>query len=695
MHSKKKSFIYFLGLIVTSLFVFLGTFFGADVDFTQADSETSREVVQEDFNASEDLAGGGTAVSDIDIHATFHNVGVQVNISGDDNNNATATLEANINGAGFEIIHPLSKVYTNRFVGSVFSLPPETNVEVRVTVSDPDGVTNGVQTASITTRSEQIPISTGNTIHVAKTGSDGSGNGSEVNPFATIQHAVNQTNPGSTVLIHAGTYHEQVEMPWGEGGTPTNPITIKSAAGESVILDGTDAAYNDAAAWTDEGDNLYSISLSDTYYVGVDGNRLWRYDSLNDLKNLIYSTDGGFFADTSASKLYLKLPNNAAPTGHQISVSTLDYAFQLWNTPHIIIDGLTFRNFNADAFSSALAISDTSSQIWVVNNLFENMETPIFLEGYVEDLVVMSNEFSDQGVTVFDWDNVKEVQWWLERGSIFPSNDGYTGKGIIFYKNNIHDMFDGIKIVGNDILTYPNNSDVEGNLFYHLSDDGVEADGYSSNARILNNRFEKMLVGVSVAPALGGPTYIIRNLMVDLQNVAFTDYETTAVKFNVGDEDPSGEIFVYHNTATTVEAGQAAFSVTNDSGWQHLTIKNNIWSGTAYGFYYWLSNDLPLVEDYDLLHSNSEFLTLFQENEYPTAASYFNATGLCEHCATGNPLFADEASGQYQLTENSPGVDQALSIPGINDGHLGTSPDMGRYEFGQESIFLPIIMHSE
>jgi hypothetical protein len=163
---KNKVYFYTFLLICSVLFILSGKVFNADTisaqDETDADSETA-------------LTEDETVANAIDIHATFHNVGVQVNISGDKNKNATASLEANITGAGFQTVHPLSKVYTDRFVGTVFSLPPETDVEVRVTISDPDGVSNGVQTASITTRSEQAARSTGDTIHVSKTGSDATG----------------------------------------------------------------------------------------------------------------------------------------------------------------------------------------------------------------------------------------------------------------------------------------------------------------------------------------------------------------------------------------------------------------------------------------------------------------------------------------------------------------------------------------
>ena len=47
-------------------------------------------------------------------------------------------------------------------------------------------------------------------IYVANWGNDGSGDGSEGNPFGTIQHAVNQAHSGNRILIESGTYYENV-----------------------------------------------------------------------------------------------------------------------------------------------------------------------------------------------------------------------------------------------------------------------------------------------------------------------------------------------------------------------------------------------------------------------------------------------------------------------------------------------------
>ena len=647
-------------------------------------------------NTDNDTEGANTTqVNTIQLHATFHNVGVQVNFTGDKNNNASAQLEANINGTGFKPMHPLSKVflvtkpagnYPQRFVGSVFSVAEETEVEIRVTITDPDGVTQAIKTASITTRSTKLPISSGKSLHVATSGSNTTGTGTSVAPYKTIQYAVNKSSSGDSILIHAGTYHEQVEISNNQLSLDQGYLTLRSAGDGEVIMDGTDETLNTPTAWKDEGNNLYSAALNspnnNTYYIGFDGNRMWKYISLNALKNLIHDTNGGFYADAQSKRVFAKFPNNADPTGHQITVSNLKYGLDIFDINNVLIDGLIFDNFNSGEHSAGIQVSGSSNAVWIVNSKFEHMETAIRLEAKVVDLVVMGNEFSDQGVQAFDWDIVKEHQHWLERGALYCSNDEYSGYGNIFYNNYVHDYFDGVKIVGTEILDYASNSDVEHNRFVLLSDDGVETDGYSSNVRIQNNRFESLLIGVSVAPALGGPTYINRNLMVDLKNIANTDYATGAVKFSIGDA-VYGDLFIYHNTGTTTEAARTAFSVSNEADWSLLTMKNNIWSGEVQGIYYYLDNAATLEtrQDYDLLFATSGIAAEYQGEDYFNIADYFKASGFCQHCIEAKPMFVNQAGGDYHLSNTSPAINQGVLIPGINTLDAdGNKPDIGAFE---------------
>ena len=52
----------------------------------------------------------------------------------------------------------------------------------------------------------------GKVIHVSVSGNDVTGDGSETKPFRTVQRGVDQANKGATVIVHPGTYNENVEV---------------------------------------------------------------------------------------------------------------------------------------------------------------------------------------------------------------------------------------------------------------------------------------------------------------------------------------------------------------------------------------------------------------------------------------------------------------------------------------------------
>jgi len=75
------------------------------------------------------------------------------------------------------------------------------------------------------------------TYHVSPTGDDQAGAGSADQPYASIQHALEQAQPGDTVLVAAGVYRESLEIP--RSGEPGKPITLRGAEGADVVLDGS------------------------------------------------------------------------------------------------------------------------------------------------------------------------------------------------------------------------------------------------------------------------------------------------------------------------------------------------------------------------------------------------------------------------------------------------------------------------
>lgn len=106
-----------------------------------------------------------------------------------------------------------------------------------------------------------------NNWHVATSGSDTSGDGSINSPFATIQKAEQQVQPGDTVYVHQGTYRNSTfndgDIWSGDNlltitanGTPSNPIVFMPYPGDSVQL---------------EFDDTYGIIIRNSSYVTVTG----------------------------------------------------------------------------------------------------------------------------------------------------------------------------------------------------------------------------------------------------------------------------------------------------------------------------------------------------------------------------------------------------------------------------------------
>jgi len=115
-------------------------------------------------------------------------------------------------------------------------------------------------------------LSYAKSLHVSKSGSDLSGNGSESKPWMTPEYGAKQLNSGDTLLIHPGTYtlsqenlpsdkndmnraRALVSPPSGINGTIDSPIIIKSTGDGKVFLDaGSSPQW--AAIGTNSGDYL-------------------------------------------------------------------------------------------------------------------------------------------------------------------------------------------------------------------------------------------------------------------------------------------------------------------------------------------------------------------------------------------------------------------------------------------------------
>jgi len=182
-------------------------------------------------------------------------LGVCWYITGDENYNATGQLS--YRKAGEEAWHkalPLFRVDPRKLhgdkqiepmlAGSVFDLEPDTEYELKVRISDPDG---GEAEQTLKQRTRAVPQTPKGAREVHVVPGDGGGSGTQDDPFKGLPAAARTVRPGDLVLIHAGTYQGPIHLP--RSGEPGKPITYRGAGDGEAIIEGKWAAEG-------EGDGL-------------------------------------------------------------------------------------------------------------------------------------------------------------------------------------------------------------------------------------------------------------------------------------------------------------------------------------------------------------------------------------------------------------------------------------------------------
>ncbi len=189
--------------------------------------------------------GPSTAPGVLTLTATYRTVSVYAGFSGDANANNRAVLEYRKAGQsnwlrGMDLtvdrrtqVYGANASYPNPFAfqwrGAILMAEPNTDYEVRVTFSDPDGVfgSNPLY-GRIRTRNEDPP-STGLTYYVDGTSGSDSNPGSLSLPFKTMAKALSLLKPGDKLYVRAGTYPPfTADL----SGTADNFVVISAYPGE-------------------------------------------------------------------------------------------------------------------------------------------------------------------------------------------------------------------------------------------------------------------------------------------------------------------------------------------------------------------------------------------------------------------------------------------------------------------------------
>ncbi len=629
---------------------------------------------------------------------TLINLGFEWLIEGDANRNASVAVTYRQAGESqWRMGMPLLRLHherveqadvfdlelPNMFAGSILDLEPGTAYEVRLELSDPDGVERSgaaTRTVTVSTRPEPMPVEGGNVYHVYPVGYEGP---REEPSFTGLMCAYNyrcgagdtapggrpRVKPGDVILMHAGTYAYRYELYANQttvnatttfegtyyllaDGTPERPIVIKAAGDGEVIVDGRGNF------------NLFNVKAADyNYFEGI----------------TFRNTDIAIWAGT------------------QLIVGS---------------KGLTVKNCRFEQVGMGVFTNYSgSSDFYIADNVFLGRNDPDHLTGW-------NGAF---------WEQFAGVD-----GQVFPPvMASYNairvyGPGHVIAYNYVADFHDGIDT---DFYGMPDGShahegpsyppreywdrrpvsiDIYNNYITNAHDNSIEMDGSMHNIRVMRNvLINSASHPMSTQPSVGGPIYFIRNIV----------YHAPGGSTRASANSP-GVIF-YHNTVTS----ETTPGSTSNSHWRNnlmlgqntapavftVNTSTNYSSSDYNGFrpnpgqrpaFQWNSPSSPSIRAGTVPQQGGTAAPGIERRGYGTLAEYQGATGqdrnsvLVDYDVFVNVPQLDRDPSRVQrlylfedldfgLRPGSAAIDRGQVLANVNDDFTGGAPDLGALEAGQ------------
>ncbi len=294
---------------------------------------------------------------------------------------------------------------------------------------------------------------------------------------------------------------------------------------------------------------------------------------------------------------------------------------------------------------------------------------------------------------IADNDIEGRLRWpanYQDNGGANANDDGIriVGGGHVVAHNRVIGFGDAIKTEEAGARAI----DVYGNETQSAYDNAFEFDAAEGNVRAFRNRFLNSYSPLSFQPVYGGPVYAFRNVIV---NVIAAQMKLNSLG---GTQEPSG-VLIFHNTF--VAAHRAIF--TSAAAAVHdYQVMNNLFVGpTSPAGGLTVEWDTPIDFatariDYNAYYPEGAFQYGYGATgmRYPSfamvqAGGRYEAHGVL----LTTPLFGSSlaplaehrtsvAGVPVTLGSTSLAIDRGQRLPNINDGFMGSAPDIGAAELG-------------
>lgn len=471
-------------------------------------------------------------------------------------------------------------------------------------------------------------ISLAQNLYVKPGGDDGTNGTTIATAWETVQHAMDNATPGSTVQIMAGTYNERVYV--NVDGTANNFITFKNHQNDVVSLDG--AGLTDYAL----------LEMYDVEYVRIEGLRL---------KNNTQTDAVGILIEGQCKNIEIL---NCKISNVHFSNNASDPATSATNSQPLIVYGT-----EADAITGLLI---SGNEIF---NCRTGYSEALAVNGNVEGFEVSGNSVHDItniGIDIIGHEGTCSIPAKDQaRSGIIRDNHTYNclspyanaagiyvdgGKDLTIENNRVHNNQWGIEIGCENVGKTTENVMVRNNFIYNNDASGLALGGYDypngsghvKNVTVRHN------------------TFYHNDMRQDNEGEMVISYvENGMIEQNVFYCDNGKDVLYYLDDAVPLS--------------NSLLIDHNLWY-TAGGA--------------------SSLEVSYHGTTYSDFSGYQSGTGQDANSLFADPVFKDIANQDLHLLPTSPAKDAGKLgfTPAANEKDIDGEPRVsGRVDIGADEFY--------
>jgi len=483
----------------------------------------------------------------------------------------------------------------------------------------------------------QYPSTTG--LHYVSLEGDDENPGTLQKPWGSFQKACENVSPGDTVYIRGGTYTERLIIR--SSGTAEEPILFAAYPGETPIIDGETIEIPDAWGGL--------IQASEKNHIRIRG-----FTIKNAKGFAIFAVDGEDIIIEN------NLTDNSWGSG-----------ILAWGDRDLIIRGNEVSEASTLGYQEAISISHSNEFELYDNDVHNCHLEGIDVKGGSRNGTIHGNtvhDFNLLGIYVDAWDgdefniNVFDnLVYACAEGIRVNTENGGIARDIRVYGNTVRDCtgngfwvgVGGVKDVAHTVrdVEFFKNSSYNNRIGMTIS---VPINSHTENIKVFNNLiYKNSYNGIMVDDNSSRTATEFSTIRIINNTVWGNGFENSFV-------DPTewahGGIFI---TAPNV---------------QDVLVRNNIVSGNK-NFNIAVHTEVP-----------ASVVTIDHNLIYSETISSIEAAGT--DTVQGNPLFLNEAGGDFRLSPNSPTIDMGVSLnedtPSTdyagNPRPKGAGVDIGAYE---------------